>query len=398
MHLTATNPVVAAASQNPANSRPTLDRRIPELDGLRGIAIALVLIFHYIGGVEHAPLGYWIDRSLSALSAGWSGVDLFFILSGFLIGGILLDARNSRHYFGPFYMRRVFRILPIYYLWTLFYGALIVGAVCLLPSHFSATPRDLLQVPIHLLFLQNMQLFGMASFPWLWFAVTWSLAVEEQFYLLAPLLIRFLSLRRLVSVLAATICLAPLLRFLVFQYWLPHTFAAQYLMPCRADALALGMLLAIAWREDWFCTLLVKYRLHLQRGLLVSFLGVGALLWWLAHPLNIVTVTIGFSWLAMFYSCLLLVVLSHPQGWIAGVMRWSVLRALGTVSYCVYVIHLTMNMLAHRILLHAPPQVYNSVGLGVTLLAIVLTFAVAAVSWRLFEKPLIRRGHAHSYE
>jgi len=398
MQLTASNPVGAGATQNPVDTPLSLGRRIPELDGLRGIAIALVLIFHYIGGVEHAPLGFWMDRSLSALSAGWSGVDLFFILSGFLIGGILLDARNCPRYFRPFYMRRVFRILPIYYLWTLFYGALIVGAVWLLPGHFSAAPRDLLQVPIHLLFLQNMQLFGMESFPWLWFAVTWSLAVEEQFYLLAPLLVRFLSLRRLLFVLAGTICLAPLLRFLVFQYWLPHTFAAQYLMPCRADALALGMLLAIAWREDWFCALLVKYRLHLQRGLLVLFLGVSALLWWLAHPLNIVTVTVGFSWLAMFYSCLLLVVLSHPHGWIAALMRWSVLRSLGTVSYCVYVIHLAVNMLAHQILLHAPPQVYTSAGLGVTLLATVLTFAIAAGSWRLFEKPLIRRGHTYLYE
>ena len=136
----------------------------------------------------------------------------------------------------------------------------------------------------------------------------------------------------------------------------------------------------------------------MQRGLLLLFFGVCALLWWLAHPLNIVAVTIGFSWLGLFYSCLLLAVLSHTQGWIAAVMRWSVLRAFGTVSYCVYVIHLAVNVLAHQILLHAPPQVYNLAGLGVTLLATVLTLAVAAVSWRFFEKPLIQLGHAYLYE
>jgi peptidoglycan/LPS O-acetylase OafA/YrhL len=397
MQLTAANPLVAAAAQKPVSSLPDLGGRIPELDGLRGLAILLVVIFHYIGGVEHAPLGFWIHRLLSALTVGWSGVDLFFILSGFLIGGILLDVRNCPHYFRPFYMRRVFRILPIYYLWTLIHAALIVGALWLLPGRFSAAPRDLLQVPIHLLFLQNMQ-FGMPPFPWLWFAVTWSLAVEEQFYLLAPPLIRFLSSRSLFFVLVATICLAPLLRFLVFQYWLPHTFAAMNLMPCRADALASGVLLAVAWRKDWFRAVLVKRRQLLQRALLVLLLGVGALLWWLAHPLNIVTVAIGFTWLAMFYSCLLLVVLSHTQGWVAAVMRWSVLRWLGAISYCVYVIHLTINMLAHRILLHAAPQVYNEAGLGVTLLAAVLTLAVATLSWRYFEKPLIRRGHTYLYE
>jgi peptidoglycan/LPS O-acetylase OafA/YrhL len=211
-------------------------------------------------------------------------------------------------------------------------------------------------------------------------------------------LIRFLSSRRLLFVLASTICLAPLLRFLVFQYWLPHNFAAMNLMPCRADALASGVLLAVAWRKDWFRAFLAAHRPLLQRTLLALFFGVGVSLWWLAHPLNIVTVAIGFTWLAMFYSCLLLVVLSHTQGWLAAVIRWSVLRWLGTISYCVYLIHLTINVLAHRILLHSPPQVYNEAGVGVTLLAAVLTLAVATLSWQYLEKPLIRLGHTYLYE
>src|SRR5712692_4347025 len=92
------------------SSRPITHQassRIPELDGLRGLAILLVVICHYLGTSEHAPLGYYPSRFLSALSIGWSGVDLFFVLSGFLIGGILLDARNSPRYFQGFYLRRV---------------------------------------------------------------------------------------------------------------------------------------------------------------------------------------------------------------------------------------------------------------------------------------------------
>ncbi len=379
----------------PTASSPS-SARIPELDGLRGLAISLVILAHYIGSVEHAPLGYWIHRLLSALTIGSSGVDLFFILSGFLIGGILLDARNCPHYFRPFYMRRVFRILPIYYLWTTIYAALVLGVLWHLPGYFSVAPRDLLQVPVHLLFLQNMQ-FGIAPFPWLWFAVTWSLAVEEQFYLVAPPLIRLLSSRNFLIVLAMTISLAPLLRFVVYQYWPPRRVEAVFLMPCRADALASGMLLALAWRKDGFRALLVKYRRNLQRALLFLFLGVGALLWWLAHPLNIVSATIGYSWIAMFYSCLLLVLLSHTQGWLAGMMRWSVLRFLGMVSYCVYMIHFAFNYLAHGLLLHAAPQVYNARGVGVSLLALGLTLAVATCSWRYFEQPLIRRGHSYAY-
>jgi peptidoglycan/LPS O-acetylase OafA/YrhL len=397
MQLTANNPVVAATAQRRVSALPNLCGRIPELDGLRGLAILLVVICHHIASAEHAPLGFWPHRILSALTIGWSGVDLFFVLSGFLIGGILLDARNCPHYFRPFYMRRVFRILPIYYLWTLIYAALIAGALWILPSRFPVAPGDLQRVPLQLLFLQNM-FYAMTPFQWKWFSVTWSLAVEEHFYLVTPLLIRFLSVRRLVFILVAIICLVPVLRVMVLRNFSQGSLVAVLATPCRADALASGVLLAVAWREDWFRPFLAAHRLLLQRTLLALFLGVGALLWWLAHPVSLISVSVGYTWLAMFYSCLLLVALSHTQGWIAAVMRWRVLRGLGTISYCVYLIHLTINYLAHQILLRAPPQVYNEAGLGVTLLSAVLTLAVASLSWRYFEKPLIRRGHTYLYE
>jgi peptidoglycan/LPS O-acetylase OafA/YrhL len=181
--------------------------RIPELDGLRGLAILLVILCHYVGNSNHLPLGFWRHLALSAFSADWSGVDLFFVLSGFLIGGILLDARNSPQYFRAFYMRRVFRILPIYYLWTLLFAFLVIAALVFFPGRFPVSSADLLQVPLHLLFWQNMH-YSLSPFQWIWFGVTWSLAVEEQFYLVAPPLIRFLSLRALIYALACGILLA----------------------------------------------------------------------------------------------------------------------------------------------------------------------------------------------
>ena len=99
--------------------------RIPELDGLRGMAILLVLVGHYfaVPGTGAASLlnGYWFRL-------GWTGVDLFFVLSGFLIGGILLDVRDSPNYFKTFYARRFFRIIPLYYAWILLYIVLSVFA------------------------------------------------------------------------------------------------------------------------------------------------------------------------------------------------------------------------------------------------------------------------------
>ncbi len=177
----------AAAEQSIRNGTQTRDR-VPELDGLRGLAILLVIICHYVGNANHGAVGKWQYRMLSAFNIGWSGVDLFFVLSGFLIGGILLDQRESLNYFRAFYMRRVFRILPLYYGWTLLFGVLVLAATWLAPGRFPVAYQDLWQVPVHLLFLQNFWI-GMQKWPWIWFVVTWSLAVEEQFYLVAPLLV-----------------------------------------------------------------------------------------------------------------------------------------------------------------------------------------------------------------
>ena len=373
-----------------------LSGRIPELDGLRGLAILLVILCHYVGNPNHAPLGYWPHRFLAAFTVGWSGVDLFFVLSGFLIGGILLDARNSPRYFRAFYMRRVFRILPIYYLWTLLFAATVIAALVFFPGRLGVASSDLLRVPVQLLFLQNIYP-GMSHFMWTWFAVTWSLAVEEQFYLLAPPLIRYLSRPALVRLLAFALFIAPVLRYLVFRYLPNGSVAAMFLMPCRADSLSCGMLLAMAWRDARFRELLRGRTALLQRLLFVLFLGVGGLLWWLVHPVNAVTVTIGLTWLALFYSALLLTVISQTGGWLAAVTRWRFLGWLGGISYCVYLLHDAFNFFAHRILLHAEPQLYSLSHLAVSVFALLATLAVASFSWRFFEKPLIRRGHTYFY-
>lgn len=370
--------------------------RIPELDGLRGLAILLVILCHYVGNPDHAPLGYFVHRYLLSFTVGWSGVDLFFVLSGFLIGGILLDARDTPHYFRAFYMRRVFRILPIYYLWTILFAATVIAALVFFPGRLGISSSDLLRVPVQLLFLQNI-FIGMPHFTWSWFVVTWSLAIEEQFYLLAPPLIRFLSLRRFVIALAATVVLAPVLRFMLFRYWAPGTYLCAYLMPCRADSLSCGMLLAVAWRHGRFREFIRGHAALLQRVLLVGFMGVGGLLWWLVHPINAVTVTIGYTWLALFYSTLLLTVVSQPAGPLADAMRRPFLGWLGGISYCVYLLHDAFNFFAHSIFLHAEPRLYTLRQLAVSVFALLATLGTASLSWRFFEKPLIRRGHSYSY-
>src|ERR1700687_5933565 len=235
--------------------------RIPELDGLRGLAILLVILLHYVADSRGGDFGTFLYRFKNLFRLGWSGVDLFLVLSGFLIGGILLDARDSPNYFRAFYLRRVHRILPIYYLWVSLFVLVKFSASRWLPAPLTESAGAFHTLPFYYLFLQNFLTQVPGTLGWYWLAVTWSLAIEEQFYLVAPLLVRFLSTRSLVFTLGATVILAPVLRALMYSYESGILGSKGYyyvLMPFRADALALGMLAAVAWKTPRVQTLLLS--------------------------------------------------------------------------------------------------------------------------------------------
>ncbi len=165
-----------------------LNGRIIEIDGLRGIAILMVLVFHYVGsiGSPRNPLWGLLTQSLHLF---WSGVDLFFVLSGFLITGILVDSRHSRRFFSTFYARRIHRIFPLYFGWL---GLYWVGRDFDL-DHRLGTALFQTSVPgwLYPLFLQNnAPLWLNLDLPG-WLGMSWSLAIEEQFYAVLPLIIRF---------------------------------------------------------------------------------------------------------------------------------------------------------------------------------------------------------------
>jgi len=178
--------------------------RIPELDGLRGIAIGMVLLFHFGMPAVYRP-GTALSYALVPGRLAWSGVDLFFVLSGFLIGGILLDAKKSTNYFKVFYVRRFFRIVPAYAV-ALAIFILLELAVSNGGLHrlaFLTEGKTGIRTGVgnwipYIFFLQNLWMAASSSLGAL--DVTWSLAVEEQFYLTLPLMIRFLSPRQLVRI------------------------------------------------------------------------------------------------------------------------------------------------------------------------------------------------------
>jgi peptidoglycan/LPS O-acetylase OafA/YrhL len=370
--------------------------RLPELDGLRGIAILLVLLEHYVAESQQAASGS-IAHVLSRLfRMGWTGVDLFFVLSGFLIGGILLDVRESPNYVKTFYVRRAYRILPLYYVWiTLYLVVGYIGSRWIAPHEKTAFAITV-PIAVYYLFFQNFIFPPIATYGTYFVGPTWSLAVEEQFYLIAPWLIRFLPPRRLIKALLLCVIVAPLLRAALFNVQHGHR-VVYFLMPCRMDGLAIGMLCAIAWRtgaKEW----MANHAALLKTALAVLLLGFLAMLRWSPEPQNSFQAVYKYSWIVLLYATLMMVALMVPGGIVARLSRLGILRNWGRVSYCVYLIHLGILGACHMALLRSSPRIDNWQGTLTTILAAALTWLIAQLSWRFFEKPLLDKGHVYKYE
>jgi len=368
--------------------------RLPELDGLRGIAILLVWTGHYFV-VPGKGIAAFLDGSWFRL--GWTGVDLFFVLSGFLIGGILLNVRDSPRYFQTFYARRFFRIIPLYFAWIVLYMVVAtLGSRCVSLVVGTIQPVDL-SILSHFLFLQNFRNILTSTVSFWWLSATWSLAVEEQFYLVSPWVVRFLSKRALTLFLVLVTVAAPLLRWFIGSQGDSGPWLAYRLMPCRADSLAIGMLAAVAWSNaksrEWLAA-----HTALLYGLFAMLLAGVAYLWrWHSDPLKLLTQTVGYTWLAAFFAVSMLLTISRPASPLAFLARFRFFRELGGVSYCIYIIHTTVFLFCHQMLLHTLPIVTDETVAGVTLFAAVITYAIAKLSWKYLEEPLLKRGHNFGY-
>lgn len=372
----------------------SLHLRVPELDGVRGLAILLVVLYHYLLGVTNNH--DLVSVSLrSAISAWWTGVDLFFVLSGFLIGGILIDHRNSRNYFKTFYMRRICRIFPIYFLWVgLFFLIVKLCAGHITSGWYKDNFTELWSVPSwsYFVFLQNFWMAKMNAFGPNWTAVTWSLCIEEHFYLIVPLLIWFVPARRLPAVLAGLLLFSPLFRLFLYMYY--PQFLLWVILPGRADGLLLGVLCACLVRNPKLCDLVQRSRICLCFIFAILFLGMIYLtglivkFGWFTMITSLGMMVFGYSWVGLFYASFLLIVVTFRDGLFARLMRHSWLRHIGIISYCIYLIHMEV--------IKCVPLLIPS-NAGATLVSLLVTYVLAVISWNFFEKPIITWGHSLSY-
>jgi peptidoglycan/LPS O-acetylase OafA/YrhL len=377
----------------PASASPRLDPRghMPVLDGVRGLAILMVLVFHFVGNT--LPTNPVERVIVGVTNYGSYGVELFFVLSGFLITGILYDARNKPDYFRNFYMRRLLRIFPLYY-GVLALVFLVAPLIPLLrgPSLDYLVDRQAWAW----LYAVNIYIAKAGGWSFSYLEHFWSLAIEEHFYLFWPLVV-FLLARRPRALIAVSLAislgamLARLIGSLIGLNW----WTIYVLTPFRLDGLALGAFLAVVARQPEGVERLARAlpRVVAVAGGLLALTFVWTLL--VSRKGLDLVLPVRAVMILMLLACLLLwALIASKQSIISRFFRSRSMVFLGTLSYGLYVYHhfisyyLSSNRteleLAHWLGSHGAAVALQAV-LGVS-----ASLAVAYLSYELFEKRFLR--------
>lgn len=361
------------------------DTRMPALDGLRGLAI-LAVLYHTFSELE--AMTFPGKEIKLALDLGWIGVQLFFVLSGFLITGILLDSQRTEGYLRNFFARRALRIFPLYY-------AVLVAAFLILPRLSPAVAVWKSSYPHELWLWGYLANWVQAGWPVTRpFGHFWSLCVEEQFYLLWPLLLYRMRPARVLQVCALLLVAAPVIRALMLVRGADPE-AIYMITVCRMDALAAGALgaalLRLPGRAQWCVRLWPR-----AAALSVFTLLVGVPFTHVYARLNPVTQIFGYSVFALSFGVLVLGASLAPKkaggGW--SVLRAPVLGSIGRYSYAMYIfgpiLHKTIGptllapVFARTAQEALPALIYCSA-------MVLLSYGCGWLSYRIYERHFLAR-------
>lgn len=359
----------------------------PVLDGVRGMAIVLVFLVHFKFRTWSNPIDAFVD---GIFRSGWMGVDLFFVLSGFLITGILLESKSGAHYFRHFYVRRLLRLFPVYYL-------TLAVLFFVLPRVLQPPPAELMALVPHQgwYWLYAVNVFQVLTHGEMSYFNTlhlWSLSVEEQFYLLWPLVVRFTTASSLLVTCGVAVVAALAIRIGLIASG-GSAWAAYSLMPARMDALAVGGCVAIlardpqgsAWLRRWWRPIV-----------LVALAGVLAMIAWKRqyHEDDLAVLTVGYVLNAIVFGAGLTGILDRPSLAVFRPFHWRWLQWIGKVSYGAYVYHLLLQLAvdpAKEYFRKLPPVLGSQLPAELVWITLMtsLTLAVAWVSYRWIEMPFL---------
>jgi peptidoglycan/LPS O-acetylase OafA/YrhL len=366
--------------------------RVPALDGLRGLAILLVLVHHGVYFNPATPTETTFARLAGGWDSwGWVGVDLFFVLSGYLITNILLRTRDRPAYFTNFYARRTLRIFPLYFLSLVLFFHLVPPLL-----------GDITRVPpgerVYFWTYTLNFYYGLENRIPLWMSHFWSLCVEEHFYLFWPAVV-YIADRRVAHVCVAILFGTALLRFGLYGMGMKPL--ALYCMTItRIDALALGGLIASLQRASGGIQQFRRLSMGLLAVLAVAILVLAYFTGGL-YALKLPVILFGLTPIALFWGCVLLLLVSAPpRGMLDRSFSHPVLRWLGKYSYGLYVFHLPVLGYLHQALSTRDELTLGNflpVVLGtqipMVLLQAFLMTAISAViayiSFHLYEQPFL---------
>jgi peptidoglycan/LPS O-acetylase OafA/YrhL len=366
-----------------------VNSRISDLDGLRGVAVLIVIALHVFKRADYFTENPILTSITGLTTVGWVGVDIFFTLSGFLITSILLQARNEANYFKNFYMRRALRIVPLYLVLILF----VLFLAPKVEPEFTSQLSILL--PVLLLYQQNWIVPLADLYLTDYLGVTWSLAIEEQFYLLWPFLVYYLNTRQLIkfSIWAIVISFAARVAGVIFfadivsvsNFFYYNSFT-------RFEQIIIGALLALL-----FTFAGMKERVRRFSGpAFVVFFSIFVVLCLLSLPglpnpgrASIPLTVAGYTIVGLFSAALIGIFITHPaSSLVRRFFQNPILVAMGKYSYSMYLFHVPVTLIFLDIFWQNDMR-GGRVYLLYVASSFIVTMIIAWLTWNLLEKHVL---------
>ncbi len=350
-------------------SGPATGKYIPALDGLRGVAILLVISYHYF------------EKDTPWVHLGWAGVDLFFVLSGYLITKRLIETSNYPNRYVMFYRNRALRIFPLYFLVVVLFYASIYFLVR--PQNLHRFDFYLNNKVSYLLFLQN----------WLFLhnrpieghlIHLWSLAVEEQFYLVWPLfLYTFYKNKYFKNILWGIIIGVLVLRNVL--YYFDNQTLYYYHTLCRIDSMVCGALIFFISTSN-IQTTLIKWL-----GIAAAFVVLaGILIFKSAGFSSAFNTTIGYTALAFLFTSVLYYLIQNPGSIAASLLKNRTLRFIGKISFGIYIFHIPVFVICHQRLSSIFQQRFQAANYLPEIICLLISIILSIISYYFYESYFLK--------